>query len=178
MTHASGALLGAFLLVIPPVGGPNVEYRAVALTAAEHSIDLVSPVDAVANSLGAESVSPLAAVIEDLTSDDGALNWVLSAEPALADPLGDFGDFIANLLTDILLGGFFVFGGLVVSVGQFFETAWDWIAGLFGFDPYVYSAEASGTGDITALVEDLNPVLDPGASGIEDIGALVDSLIS
>jgi len=160
------------------VGGPNVEHRAVAHTAAEHPIDLVSPFDAVVNSLDGESVSPLAAVIADLTSDDGALNGVLSAEPALADPLGDFGDFIANLLTDILLGGFFVFGGLVVSVGQFFETAWDWIAGLFGFDPYVYSAEASGTGDITALVEDLNPVLDPGPSGIEDIGALVGSLIS
>lgn len=42
--HVAGALLGACLLAIPPVVGPDVDHRAVELTAAAEIIDLTSPV--------------------------------------------------------------------------------------------------------------------------------------
>jgi hypothetical protein len=207
-------VLGACLLAIPPAVGPDVEHRAVVLTAAADLVDLMSPIDAVVGGFGGESALPLASVIDALTSGGSAVGGVLTdelpdassllsmaADATQADPLGDF-------LTTILFGGLLLFGGIVASVGGCFQTAWEWLAGIFGCDPYPGAAEASGIGlpdidaagaidpalstelgtslgDITALL-DPTAIADPGAmfdgvgmeAGIADIGALVSSLIS
>lgn len=85
------------------------------------SIDLVSPIDAVVN-------SPLASVIDALTSGGGGVDGVLSDElpdvgsllsmaagPAEADP------FITNLLAGAAIMFYFL---VVVPVAVFLQTSW------------------------------------------------------
>lgn len=170
--HVSGAVLGACLLVIPPVIGPGAEQRVAEPSSVGYSIDLASSSDTVLTDPGGDTASLLAPLIEALTFDNatgsGALGDELAdagsllsmvAEPAQADLLGDIGEQIANILTTVLVGGFFLFSGIVVSVLGAFQDAWDWLAGAFGFEPDPYGAEAvpielPDLGDITALFSD------------------------
>jgi len=144
--HVSGAVLGACLLVIPPVIGPGAEHRVAEPSSVGYSIDLASYSDVV-----------LSDPSDELADAGSLLN--LAAEPAQADLLGDIGEQIANILTTVLVGGFFLFSGIVVSVLGAFQDAWDWLAGAFGFEPDPYGAEAvpielPDLGDITALFSD------------------------
>lgn len=188
--YVSGAVLGACLLAIPPAVGPDAEHRAVVLTAAADSIDLMSPIDALTSGGGGVD-----GVLSDELPDVGGL-LSMAAGPAEADP------FLTNLLAGAAIMFYFL---VVVPVAVFLQTSWEWIAGVFGFDSYPDPAEALGTdlpginaaGVIdpavsTDLIGDLNPALDTSAvadpgvvfgeagveAGIADIGALLSSLIS
>ncbi|WP_420109940.1 hypothetical protein [Mycolicibacter arupensis] len=74
------------------------------------------------------------------TADDPLPEWFgalgVSAGLAEADPFTDFFQQISNYLQGAFLLGVLVFGGVVANVAQFFSDAYDWFAGVFGFDPY------------------------------------------
>ncbi|WP_276759319.1 hypothetical protein [Mycolicibacter arupensis] len=74
------------------------------------------------------------------TADDPLSEWFsapgVSAGLAEADPFTDFFQQISNYLQGAFLLGVLVFGGVVANVAQFFSDAYDWFAGIFGFEPY------------------------------------------
>jgi hypothetical protein len=127
----------------------------VALAAAWDIVDVAGPIDAAvsgfvdlpvrATGLGAEFDTGEVAQLADAgggvgTADDPLSEWFsapgVSAGLAEADPFTDFFQQISNYLQGAFLLGVLVFGGVVANVAQFFSDAYDWFAGIFGFEPY------------------------------------------
>lgn len=184
------AVVGACLIVIPPVLAPAVQRGAAEFAAAG---DLVALTSSHISAIGDLDAGDSASVADALAFGGGALSSV-TAGMAEADPLGDLWTQAQQFFSSIVAGGFafLFFGG--IYVGSLIQSAWNWIADLFGFDPYPYTAEALATAvpdlgdpgiidpvgiaDVTAALSDwtteglADPVdIDPGLSGLlPDIG--------
>jgi hypothetical protein len=149
------AVIGAGLIYLPPPPAIDFGQPSVALAAAWDIVDVAGPIDAAvsgfvdlpvrATSLGAGFDAGEVAQLADAgggvgTADDPLSEWFsapgVSAGLAEADPFTDFFQQISNYLQGAFLLGVLVFGGVVANVAQFFSDAYDWFAGIFGFEPY------------------------------------------
>lgn len=175
-----GAALGTCLIaipliVVPPATGPDIEPPVVALAAAEVLLD----------DLGGGSL------LDQLPDPVSVLNTIVGA--ADADPLTDFWQQISNYFQGAALLGVLIFGGIWANVAQFVMDAYNWVAGMVGFEPYgVMNALGDGApavetsldepavaaelntvlGDITALFSGQTSVSD--SIGIADVSPMFD----
>ena len=89
-------------------------------------------------------------------------------EHRAVDAFEDLWQQISNYFQAAALFGILIFGGVVVNVAQFFADAYDWVAGICGFEPVgvmaalvaepaVASDLSTDLGDITVLVSGLIP---------------------
>src|ERR1700712_2800889 len=80
------SVLGAGLIYVTPTTAPRIEQRAVELAAAEDTIDVINPIDAVVSSLIGGGGSALASATAALASGGGALSAEASdALPSAVD---------------------------------------------------------------------------------------------
>lgn len=212
-------VIGAGLICLPPPPATGIGQPSVALAAAWDIVDVAGPIDAAvsgfvdlpvrASGVGAGFDTGEVAQLADAgggvgTADDPLSEWFsapgVSAGLAEADPFTDFFQQISNYLQGAFLLGVLVFGGVVANVAQFFSDAYDWFAGIFGFEPYgamdtlggalpeigtallapaLASDLGAALGDITVIPAldlaggaDVDPMVDDG--GI--IGALLSGL--
>lgn len=182
----AGAVLGACLIAIPAAVEPDVEHQAVKLTAAGDSVDLTSPFTVMSDGLGGVGAldNPLPELVNAMSAVAGAAD---------ADPLADFWQQIMNYFEAAALFGLLIFGGVVANVANIFVDAYNWVAEIFGFEPYGgMDALGSGlpafetsAGDITVpfsdvavpwespdLIGELVPALD--SSGVTDVASMLD----
>ena len=193
-SHATvaAAVVGACLIAIPSVVAPNVQQRAVKLAAAGNIIDLASSLAELPSTLTGDGASALASITDALTAGGGALSTALdgalpdlgsilsvAADSAAADPVGGFLEQAYSFIDQILAAGFgILFWGVLAPGVAFFQSAWQWFANAFGFNPYPAAAEALGAG-LQGVYdpEVIDAALPTGAStGLEDISSLFSGI--
>ncbi|UVO11351.1 hypothetical protein NM962_15370 [Mycobacterium sp. SVM_VP21] len=169
------AVVCAGLIVVTPVPRPDIERAKVTLTAAADLLDLASLTDVVADNpgglLGLDDLtgelagSPLGGAAEDTLWWQSLLSSVLLLFPE------EWRFPIIFLVPGIL----FYLWGIITWPFNVLEnlahSAWEFIAEVFGFDPYPAAAEALATAPDTF---DLPPLT---IDGWFDEGALADVAI-
>ncbi len=176
---AGVAVVGASLVYVTPVVAPNIERRAVELTAAGDIIDLVGPINAGFSTLTGTGGSTLASVTDALTSSGIADAASSQASLELLDPAfwqqfwnalldPNAGESAWLMLTGALeqlpvigplLEGFGLF--VVFPVALLLADVWSQISRAFGLAPYTAAAEGLGTGLQGAYDAALAGVIDP-----------------
>jgi hypothetical protein len=124
----AGAVLGARPIAIPAAVEPDAEHHAVELTAAGDSVDLASPFTAMSDGLGGIGAldNPLPELVNAMSAVAGAAD---------GDPLADFWQQVMDYFEAAALFGLLIFGGVVANVANIFVDAYNWVAGIFGFEP-------------------------------------------
>lgn len=173
------AVLGACLIALPSAIAPPAPQHPVVWVPAANAIELTGVFTPMIGDLNAGDPAPVV---------DAVAGVELGA--AEADPFTDFVQQISNYLQGALLLGILVFGGVVANVAQFFADAYDWFAGIFGFEPYGVMDAApalaadlgTALGDFTVPLGELIPALDfgggPEVNPIADDAGIVDALVS
>jgi len=162
---AAIAAVCAGLIVVTPVPGPDMERAAVTLAAAGEVLDLASLTDVVADNPGELVDGPLGGAAEDTLWWQSLFGSVLSLFPEeWRAPMIFIVPGILLYLWGIVTWPFTVLENLAYS-------AWQFIAEVFGFDPYPAAAEALATAPDTF---DLPPLT---IDGWFDDGVLADLAI-
>lgn len=170
-------MAAACLIAIPLVVAPSGEPGSVARVAVT---DMVALTSSLADLLdpGGDGATSLASAGDVLATGLLDLGGVpdLAAVPTL-DPITDWFTALAGSFAFVYA---FILGPLIViPVMNFLNSAWEWIADLFGFDPYP-AVEALAAVDPGAVGSDLGSALDLGTSfdtaGMTDFGTALSGL--
>ncbi|MCV7257153.1 hypothetical protein [Mycobacterium shimoidei] len=143
---AGVVVVAASLIAITPVVAPNTEQRAVELAAVEDIIDLGGPIEAVGTILTGAGDS-LADALPSLGDLSGALvDELPGADIALSLAAGDDWwtetlSYLGALTFSIIFWGEILLSPILVPIVNTFSAIWEWLGGVFGFDPYLPAVE-------------------------------------
>lgn len=162
------AMAGACLIAMPPVSRPDIAQHGVQLVAADSVADLTS------------SLGSLLDVLDPVQSaaEMPDLDGLLAATVGIAefDPIADLWDQIVNSTLGAIVGAVVVavvaFGALVwAPVSGFLVDTYEWLASVFGFDPYPEDAMATpiDPGGVEALLGGWASNLDSGELFVPDV---------
>ncbi|SRX96156.1 hypothetical protein MSP7336_04432 [Mycobacterium shimoidei] len=160
---AGVVVVAASLIAITPVVAPNTEQRAVELAAVEDIIDLGGPIEAVGLADALPSLGDLSgALVDELPGADIPLSlaagddWWSEALP-----------YLGALTFSIIFWGEILLSPILVPIVNTFSAIWEWLGGVFGFDPYLPAVEglasAASFADVipdTLAAEALDPLTD------------------